>query len=210
MNEKPLVGVLIASDIDGTITSNDTIFDLFEKFGLKEEAERINATAPGEDINLVLDKIAKENVLTREDFNSVADSAVLFPEAGAFYQQLEQLGAKVLLLSATYEPIAVRIASRLGLTNATACATQLKWTGNRVTGCGLVVELQEKEKILKKVAVENKFALSKTVGIADSPNDKPFMDLINEQKGLCIWVDSLKQPDYEKMKQIILQFIGEK
>src|SRR5437667_134757 len=123
---KPLAGVLVASDVDGTITPEDTIFSLFEKYGLGEEARILDSVQQSSDVKILLNRISSRERVREKDFLDTADKVTLFPGARTFYSRLEQLGATVCLLTATYEPIAVRMALRLGLKEPIIKATKIR------------------------------------------------------------------------------------
>lgn len=207
MTKKPLTGILIASDVDGTIVPNDTIFDFFGKYGKRGEAEKLNAAVAGSDIAILLNKIARGNEITEKDFTAIADNAALFPGAVEFYKEIERLGAEILLLSASYSPIVERIAQRLGLKQPIVRATEVKWKNGVVYKCGRVIEVEEKQKALLEVIEKEKMQLKKTVGIADSKSDRFFMNAIKEAGGLCFWV---RQPDFQSIMKQLLKFEGGK
>lgn len=207
MTKKPLKGILIASDVDGTITPNDTIFDFFDKYGKREEAEELNAAVAGSDIAILLNKIARGNEVTEKDFTAIADHPVLFPGAMEFYKEMEEKGAKILLLSASYSPIVEGIAQRLKLKQPIVRATEVKWKNKVVYKCGRVIEVEEKQKALLEVVEKEKMQLKKTVGIADSKSDRFFMNAIKEAGGLCLWV---KRPDFQSILEQLLKFEGGK
>lgn len=203
---KPLQGFLIASDLDGTIVENDTIFDFFQKFGLQEEAEAINEITPGADVSAMLRKIASSQELSEKDFVDVADNARVFPGAKRFFQRMQALGARVCFLTATYEPIARRIAARVGLRNAIVFATRLRTGKTRVIGVeGKVVEAAEKERALLRACKQLRLRLRNAVGIADSQNDGFFMKRIEQTGGLCLWV---RKPNYKAIENKVMEWVG--
>ena len=205
MKTKPLNGVLIASDVDGTITPNDTIFDFFDKYNKRKEAEELNEAEAGSDISIIMDHIARENRVTEKEFVGIADKAILFPGAVEFYRELEEKGARILLLSASYTPIIKRISERLGLKKPVISATEIKWKNNLAEECGRVVEVEEKQTALLEVVAQEGMELKKTIGIADSESDRFFMGAITEAGGLCFWVKG--QPDFTRMMEDVLKKI---
>lgn len=205
MKLKILSGMLIASDVDGTITPNDTIFDFFDKYGKRQEADGLNEAEAGSDISIILDRIAGENRVTEKEFDDIANNAALFPGAAEFYQELEEKGAKVLLLSASYTPIIKRISERIGLKRPVINATEIKWKTGLVDKCGRVVEVGEKQKALLEVVAQGGMQLEKTIGIADSQSDRFFMGAIKEAGGRCFWVKG--QPNFASMMKGILKKI---
>ena len=60
-NAKPLDGVLIASDLDGTVTKQDTIFEFIKQFGVMEEAMRLDEKNLARMFALFLDKLTRKN-----------------------------------------------------------------------------------------------------------------------------------------------------
>ncbi len=203
MKTKLLAGILIASDVDGTITANDTIFDFFDKYDKQKEAEELNKAEAGSDISIILDRIAMENKVTEKEFTDIANNAVLFPGAVEFYKEMENKGAKILLLSASYNPIIKRISKRLELKQPIIRATEIKWKNSLVDKCGRVVEVEEKKEALLEVIAQENMQLKKTIGIADSESDRFFMNAVKKAGGLCFWVK--QQPDFTSIMANILK-----
>jgi HAD superfamily phosphoserine phosphatase-like hydrolase len=199
---RPLAGFVVATDVDGTITPRDTIFDFFDEFGLLEKAKELYEAEPGSDVSIILNEITSKQAISERVFKKIADRAEFFPKAAGFYPKLEELGAKICLLTSTYEPIARRIAERLRLKKPIVCATRVRKRNGFVTGfVGPVLEGREKEKALVRVCLDNKVPLSKTVGIADSDGDAFFMERISRASGLCVWVSN---PDFSKIERLVL------
>lgn len=203
MNGNKLTGILIASDVDGTIVQGDTILEFFREQGFLEEAEALNEIVPGSDVSVVLRKIASHKRLGEQDFLRIADSAEFFPGAQEFYAKMERMGAVIALLTATYEPIAKRIAERLGVKKPIIAATALEKRGGRVNGiAGSIMEGQEKERALLRACKENGFSLSDAVGIGDSQGDEAFLYRIRRKGGLCFRVST---PNFRKIEEKILE-----
>ncbi len=199
---KLLEGVLVAADVDGTIVENDTIFDFFEKYGMLEEAKAINEISPGADVSAVLRKIAAQNELDEGDFVKIADDAKIFAGAKEFFAKMQLLGCRVCLLTATYEPIARRVAGRLELENAVVCATRLAKSNGRIVGVeGRVMDAGEKRRALEIVCRRESIKPGNVVGIADSENDAPFMELVEENGGLCLW-----KPEYASLEKKVAEW----
>jgi phosphoserine phosphatase len=204
---KPLAGVLVASDVDGVIVNGDTIFSFFERYGKFAKAKTLNKRKPGSDITLVLVEIVRENKVTEETLAREAKLAKLYPGARQFYSGLEALGARVCLLTATYEPIAKGIAKRVGLKRPIIMATKVKSASGLLKGAlGTAMEAGRKKSALRQACRRTGIPLSMTVGIGDSPSDRLFMDDIANSRGMCAWV---KQPDFAKIKKQILRRFGE-
>jgi HAD superfamily phosphoserine phosphatase-like hydrolase len=201
-SKKPLKGLFIASDVDGTITADDTIFGFFKEFGLQEDAEKLDAACPGSDVSAILDKITSKKPVKRRAFVNAANKARLFSGAKSFFSKLERKGASVCLVTATYGPIAVRIAERLGLQKPFVIATRVSQRNGLVTGFkGPVIEGKEKEKALSVLLRRKK--PRKTVGLGDSEGDSFFMKRIAAQGGLCFRV---KKPRCGLMMKKILLY----
>lgn len=197
---KPLAGFLVASDVDGTITEEDTIFALFKKFGKLRKARALDKQNLGSDVSSVFKEIASGQAVSERVFKEIADNARFFPGAPGFYSRLEQLGARVCLLTATFEPIALRIAKRLKLEKPFVCATRVRAKNGFAKECAApVMEEKEKTNALLRVCSENGFSLSKTIGVADSKGDARFMKRISDARGLCVWIKRKPCfPDIEK------------
>ncbi|HLD75941.1 MAG TPA: HAD-IB family phosphatase [Candidatus Norongarragalinales archaeon] len=202
---KPLSGVLLVSDIDGTIVREDSIFEFFNRFGVAEEAKRLNAAELSSDVPLLLNRIASQQPIPLAAFEEITDRATFFPGADRFFSKFESFGARVCLLSAMYEPIANRIAGRLGLSNPIVCASRVKIERGDVVGFeGPVMEGFEKEKALKKILDDSSAPYSKIIGLADSQGDLFFMNRIANGGGLCLWVDN---PDYSQIEKTMLEWL---
>ncbi|MBI5176643.1 histidinol-phosphate transaminase [Candidatus Micrarchaeota archaeon] len=201
--EKPLEGLLVASDLDGTVTPDDSIFKLFEKYGLAQEAKVLDAKERSSDVKLLLDRIVKGEGISTADLAGVADECSLFEGAPGFYSRLEGLGARICLLTTTYEPIAARMAFRLGIKKPEIIATKVKVENRQVTGFrGPLMEGEEKKKALTELAASSGMPLSRAVGLGDSEGDAPFMDAIAATGGECFWIS---KPDFPVIERKILQ-----
>jgi len=204
--QKPLDGVLVASDVDGVITREDTLFSFFNKYGKLEKARALNERLPGADIAQILSEIARENEITKEELALEGNEARLFRGAKRFYSKLEKLGAQVCLLTATYEPIAEGIAARLELKKPAIMASRVRIAGGKVKGVGnRVMEGVQKKRALRRLCRRFGIPLSKVVGIGDSPGDREFMDEIAQGGGLCIW---MTRPGFPKIEREIMKWFG--
>ena len=200
---KPLEGVLVVSDVDGTVTPEDTIFSLFEKYGAAEEAKALDSIRRSSDVKIILDRISSRTTIREKDLTDVADDAKLFAGCRPFYSRLERLGAKVCLLTTTYEPIAERMALRLGLEKPLVKATKVRMKGGIVLGFeGPLMEGGEKRKAVLEASSGLGFPLSAVVGIGDSQGDAEFMAAIAAGSGLCFWV---KRPDFAMIERKMLE-----
>ncbi len=201
-NAKPLDGVLIASDLDGTVTKQDTIFEFFKQFGVMEEAMRLDEKEPSSDVRIILDKLTRKKPISVQEFEKIADQAEFFCGAKEFFSSMQQLGAKIIFLTAAYEPIAKKIAERLGV-DAIVCATKVKEENGFVTGFeGPVMDGKMKEQALIDFCEKNNFLLAKTIGLGDSKMDLNFLNKIKKEGGKSFL---LKNPDFEKLGKEILE-----
>lgn len=203
----PLSSVLIVSDIDGTLVDGDTLFDFFDAFGVKEDAERLNAVSPSSDVPVLLARVAAGDGIAESVFQKIADNATFFPGAVSFFQRMQSRGARICLLSATYAPIARRIAERLRLEAGVVCATDVKGRDGRVTGfAGPLMERDQKRQALERVCAAMSIAPSNVVGLADSDGDCDFMDCIGNGGGLTFWIRG--RPDFVGIERAILSRYG--
>ncbi|MFA6329363.1 MAG: HAD family hydrolase [Candidatus Micrarchaeia archaeon] len=201
---KPLEGFLIASDLDGTIVDGDTIFAFFRGFSLEKEAARLDAEENGSDVRVLLERVASRDPIPNEAFARVADDAKLFPGAAGFFSGVESLGARVCILTASYEPIAERVAGRLGLKDAVVLASRLRMAGGKAVGLvGPVIEGKQKEAALLRACSDAGTPLSMVAGIADSEGDAPFMARIKQGGGKCIWVT---KPDFRGINADVMNW----
>ncbi|MBI5635900.1 haloacid dehalogenase-like hydrolase, partial [Candidatus Micrarchaeota archaeon] len=136
------------------------------------------------------------------EFEQVAQQAEFFDGAKEFFSSMQELGAKIIFLTAAYEPMAEKIAQRLEV-NAVVCATKVRRENGFVTGFeGPVMDGKMKEKALVDYCSKNGFSLSNTIGLGDSKTDLDFLNAITAGGGESFLS---KTPDYPALGKKILQ-----
>ncbi|MBI5036406.1 haloacid dehalogenase-like hydrolase [Candidatus Micrarchaeota archaeon] len=201
-------------DVDGTLAEGDTIFRLFSTFGKKERAEEINRVAPSEDVELVLEEILEEQgPIPMSDFEEEGRSAKFVEDAEELVRKCGSLG-EVFLLTCTYEPIAMKIAERLGVRPENVFSTLLSIRNGFVVGFkGPIMDGEQKRTTLREICGSGK----KVVGLGDSAADAPFLSEISARGGLALTVKPEKKlleagavavKDLFEAKERILEFAG--
>ncbi|MDP2717702.1 MAG: HAD family hydrolase [Candidatus Micrarchaeota archaeon] len=196
--------IVTVSDIDETLTAEDSILAFFDRFGKRRRAEQVwqwsranpekiesefgiprSDVRPSMDVELVLKEILAEgNRIDVAEFEKTARSTALAPGAKKLMATASSLG-DVFLLSAMFQPQAEAFARRLGVPAENAVATRLFISGRRVTGfLGPLMEGTAKADALDVIAKQTGIPLSRFAGIGDSASDAPFIRRIVRAGGL--------------------------
>jgi len=219
--------IVTVSDIDGTITAEDSILAFFGRFGKRNRAEQLwkwskekperaaqelgiplNRVYPSMDIEVVFKEILEENGPVALDvFAEVAKGAALAKSAEAFIRTTQTWG-EVVLLSAMFQPQAEAFAKRFGLPAQSAFATKLRRQGSCVTEfTGPVCEGQVKAETLETIREKTGVPLSRFVGIGDSASDAPFIKRIVQAGGLGLAVS--KDAELKKAGALAVKSLDE-
>lgn len=211
---------IVVCDIDGTITKEDTLFAFFEEFGKLEQAKELDLEEPSSDVKKILDELAAKKPIPIEKFYRIGKSAKLRKGAKNFFSKLRDSGFGIALVSATYEPIALKIAERACEKKAIVKATKVVTKEGFVEGFeGPLMEGPEKTKAIERISRGLGSPLSKFVGIGDGALDAPFIRRIVEAGGLGIAVSripgllksakpqvSMGEPNFRVMWKEIMKF----
>ncbi|MFH1199521.1 MAG: HAD-IB family phosphatase [Candidatus Micrarchaeota archaeon] len=193
-------------DMDGTLTPRDTIFGLFDLLGMRSRAERVYKASlsnpawvskefdipvkdvfPGIDIELVIKEALRQGPISNRQFNRVA-AAPLYPGAKRLVASLPDLGdVTPFIATASYAPIAERIAARIGIDEANVASTRLLLDdqGNAVEFVGPVMEGPKKAEFVRQLAASRKVPRSCFIAVGDSPSDLSFLLTVKRAGGFA-------------------------
>ncbi|MFH1200448.1 MAG: HAD-IB family phosphatase [Candidatus Micrarchaeota archaeon] len=232
-------------DMDGTLTPRDTIFGLFGLIGLRSRAERVYKASlsnpawvskefgipvkdvfPGIDIERVIKEALENAPISAQQFNRVAASP-LYPGARPLIARLQRLGnVETFIATASYAPIAQRIAARLGVDASNVACTRLllDTQGNAVKFVGPVMEGPKKADFIRQLAASKRVPLDNFIAVGDSPSDIPFLLAVQRAGGFAASVKDkaeirragipifrkANRPDFQGLEKAMGQFMDSK
>jgi phosphoserine phosphatase len=170
---------LLVMDMDSTLITIETIDELADMVGLKQEVAAITARAMRGEIDynqslegrLALLKDLEEHALQR-----VYDERLkLTPGAEALLKRVQAAGIRTLLVSGGFTYVTDRLKTRLGLDHCHANILEIE--GGRLTGkvLGAIVNADEKREALLKMRDALGITREGIIGIGDGANDLKFM-----------------------------------
>ncbi|MEK6954344.1 MAG: HAD family hydrolase [Candidatus Micrarchaeota archaeon] len=201
--------IALVFDVDETITKEDAIFQFFEVFGKRKEAEKIyewvksnpgriskefgiprSKIYPSIDVELILKEILNEKgEIPVEFFEQIGESARLAKGAKEFFQYFtKNRQFEVFFITSEYRPISESIAKRLGVPENNIFCTELKIERRKMVGFkGPVMESKKKLIALRQIAKRG-FAYSCIFAFGDSESDKYFIGEAVQKGGVGIVV----------------------
>jgi HAD superfamily phosphoserine phosphatase-like hydrolase len=201
--------IALVFDVDGTITKEDAIFQFFEVFGKRRNAEQIYKWAksnpkrilkeygipekeiyPSIDVELILKEIlAEKGAIPIEVFENVGKNVKLWKGAKEFFRYFgRNQQFEVFFITSEYRPIAETIAKRLGVPQENIFCTELKIKREKVVGFkGPVMESKEKLTALRQIAKRG-FPYSRIFAFGDSESDKYFIGEAVRKGGIGVAV----------------------
>jgi phosphoserine phosphatase len=170
---------LLVMDMDSTLITIETIDELADMVGLKQEVAAITARAMRGEIDyneslqsrLALLKDLEEHALQR-----VYDERLkITPGAELLLKRMQAVGIKTLLVSGGFSYVTERLKTRLGLDHCHANILEID--GGRLTGkvLGAIVNADEKREALLKMRDALGITRDEIIGIGDGANDLKFM-----------------------------------
>ncbi len=232
-------------DMDGTLTPRDTIFGLFDLLGVGSRAERVYKASksnpawvsnefgiplsnvfPGIDVELVIKEALEKGPVTNSRFASAA-AVPLYPGGKRLIARLRRLGnVNSFIATASYAPIARRVAARIGVDAANVASTRLLFDaqGNAVKFVGPVMEGSKKEDFVRRLSASQQVPLANFVAVGDSPSDLPFLLAVQRAGGFSASVKDKAEirtagipvflksnrPDFAALEVAIKQFLESK
>jgi phosphoserine phosphatase len=170
---------LLVTDMDSTLITIETIDELADLVGKKEQVSEITAQAMRGEIpydeslrrRVSVLKGLDENVLERVYLERVK----LSPGADKLIAGVKKAGMKILLVSGGFTAVTERLKTRLKLDYTRA--NTLKVAGGKLTGEveGRIVNADVKREALLAVRDEMKIAKEQIIGTGDGANDLKFM-----------------------------------
>jgi phosphoserine phosphatase len=170
---------LLVMDMDSTLITIETIDELADLVGLKNEVAAITARAMRGEIeyNASLERrVALLEGLEEHALQRVYDERLkLTPGAEALLQRAQGLGIKTLLVSGGFTYVTERLKKKLGLDHCHANVLEI--SAGKLTGkvLGAIVNADGKREALLKVRDELGITRDRIIGIGDGANDLKFM-----------------------------------
>jgi phosphoserine phosphatase len=166
---------LVAMDMDSTLITVETLDEIADLAGIREQVAPITAAAMRGEIDfsesltrrVALFKGQDQSVLQR-----VYDERVrLSPGAEQLIAELKRLGIKTLLISGGFDYFTERLKIRLGLDYS--ISNQVEILDGKLTGrvMGKILDGQGKADSLDRIRVKLGLAREQTIAIGDGAND---------------------------------------
>jgi len=170
---------LLVMDMDSTLITIETVDELADMVGLKNEVAAITAQAMRGEIeyNESLERrVALLAGLEERALQRVYDERLkLTPGAEILLKRTQALGMKTLLVSGGFTYVTDRLKTRLGLDHCHSNVLEI--TDGKLTGkvLGAIVNADGKRDALIEVRDELRITRERVIGIGDGANDLKFM-----------------------------------
>jgi phosphoserine phosphatase len=170
---------LLVMDMDSTLITIETVDELADMVGLKDEVAAITAQAMRGEIeyNQSLERrVALLEGLEERALQRVYDERLkLTPGAESLLKRTQALGLKTLLVSGGFTYITDRLKTRLGLDHCHSNVLEI--ADGKLTGkvLGAIVNADGKREALLKVRDQLGITRERIIGIGDGANDLKFM-----------------------------------
>jgi phosphoserine phosphatase len=170
---------LLVMDMDSTLITIETIDELADLVGLKNEVAEITAQAMRGEIeyNASLERrVALLNGLEARALQRVYDERLkLTPGAEVLLRRVQKLGIRTLLVSGGFTYVTDRLKDRLGLDRCHSNVLEI--AEGKLTGkvLGAIVNADGKRDALLRMRDELAIGREQIIGIGDGANDLKFM-----------------------------------
>jgi phosphoserine phosphatase len=170
---------LLVMDMDSTLITIETIDELADMVGLKQEVAAITARAMRGEIEYdesLQRRMALLQGLEEQALQRVYDERLkITPGAEPLLKRMQALGIKTLLVSGGFSYVTDRLKTRLGLDHCHANILEIE--GGKLTGkvLGAIVNADQKREALLKMRDALGITRSRIIGIGDGANDLKFM-----------------------------------
>lgn len=171
---------LIVMDVDATLIQNEIICDVAGVMGVRDEVRRVTDMAIHGEMNYeagLKKRVAMFKGLPVSKLDRVWRGIKLNPGAARLIETLKKLGFKTAIASGGFTFFTDRLKKKLGLDHA--FANELEVKDGLLTGRlkGRIVGVDEKARILKKLAKREGISLDQTIAIGDGANDLKMLSL---------------------------------
>jgi phosphoserine phosphatase len=165
---------LVMLDVDSTLIQDEVIDLLAEEAGCVDQVAALTRRAMEGELDFEEALRARVRLLAGtpvEALDRVASRIRLTPGARTFVRTLKRLGYTVAIVSGGFDVFTDRLAHELGIDHA--IANRLGIADGRLTGelDGPVLDRRGKADALRRIAAEERIALSQTVAVGDGAND---------------------------------------
>ncbi|GAO36374.1 phosphoserine phosphatase [Sulfuricella sp. T08] len=166
---------LVALDMDSTLITVETLDEIADLAGIREQVAPITAAAMRGEIDFsesLTRRVALFKGLDQSILQRVYDEWVsLSPGAEQLIAELKRLGIKTLLISGGFNFFTERLKIRLGLDYAVS--NQVEIRDGKLTGriSGKILDGQGKAECLDKIRIKLGLTKEQTIAIGDGAND---------------------------------------
>ncbi len=166
---------LVAMDMDSTLITVETLDEIADLAGIREQVAPITAAAMRGEIDFsesLTRRVALFSGLDQSVLQRVYDERVrLSPGAEQLIAELKRLGIKTLLISGGFDYFTERLKIRLGLDYS--ISNQVEILDGKLTGRvrGKILDGQGKADSLDRIRVKLGLAREQTIAIGDGAND---------------------------------------
>jgi len=166
---------LVAMDMDSTLIAVETLDEIADLAGIREQVETITDAAMRGEIDFsesLIRRVALFKGLDQSVLQRVYDERVrLSPGAEQLIAELKRLGIKTLLISGGFDYFTERLKVRLDLDYS--ISNQIEIMGGKLTGriLGKILDGQGKADYLDRIRVKLGLMKEQTIAIGDGAND---------------------------------------
>lgn len=166
---------LVAMDMDSTLITVETLDEIADLAGIREQVAPITDAAMRGEIDFsesLTRRVALFKGLDQSVLQRVYDERVkLAPGAEVLIAELKRLCIKTLLISGGFDYFTERLKSRLGLDYS--ISNQIEIMGGKLTGriLGKILDGQGKADYLERIRMKLRLMKVQTIAIGDGAND---------------------------------------
>jgi phosphoserine phosphatase len=169
---------LLVSDMDSTILTNETLDDLADQAGLKEQIAAITARSMAGELDFaqaLTERVAMLTGLSDAAFGTTFDNISYSPGAAVLVATMRANGAYTALVSGGFKYFTSKVASKLGFD--LDLANDLEIADGRLTGriAGPILDANTKLDTLTRLSGEQNLAPAETIAVGDGANDIPML-----------------------------------
>ncbi|PIE42333.1 MAG: phosphoserine phosphatase SerB [Gammaproteobacteria bacterium] len=167
---------LFISDMDSTIVIGETIDEIAEVLGIRDEISAITAAAMRGELDFeaaLAQRLALLKGIKKETIASIAERTKTTPGADNLLNELNRLNIYSCLISGGFTLFTERVSRQLGFQQH--IANRFSYDGdNRLDGTwvGELISATVKERTLITLAKDKQISLAETIAIGDGANDQ--------------------------------------
>lgn len=169
---------LLVSDMDSTILTNETLDDIAEQAGIKDQIAAITARSMAGEIDFaqsLTERVAMLANLPEAALAAAFERLSYSPGAATLVATMRAQGAYTALVSGGFKYFTSKVGAKLGFD--VDLANELEISDGRLTGriAGPILDADTKLNTLTRLAEERQIARQDTVTVGDGANDVPML-----------------------------------